>query len=347
MHHPETVSDDGAVSDEAAAWYARLTADDATDTDRAAFVAWRESAPAHDADYRRLLKALSAADAALADISAPADVFEEESMSGLLVFRPPSSRRRPFVSRAAKALAAGIVIAAMAGLSFAVLDRPAYVQTATAVGEVREERLPDGSIVHLNARTRLSFAVDDGTRRVVLEDGEAFFRVAPDPARPFIVSAGTREVRVVGTAFNIRHINTRTEVAVAEGIVNLTREVGMLASFFPPNTSQRLTAGMAASYAAHADVVVTTNVSAATMAPWRRGQLIYRGARLEDVIADLDRHFAESLVVRGRDTANLKVSAVINLGDADTVLAALARQLPIVVRRTASGVTEIAMEPQR
>ncbi|HVU57835.1 MAG TPA: FecR domain-containing protein [Puia sp.] len=72
-------------------------------------------------------------------------------------------------------------------------------------GEKVRQLLPDSSFVWLNAGSHLEYASDYGkTRREVYLKGEAFFEVAPDRDRPFLVHAGRLTVRVLGTSFNVR-----------------------------------------------------------------------------------------------------------------------------------------------
>lgn len=330
----ERARNEDAVSD-MAAWYARLTSDEAAEGDRRAFAAWVAADPAHGAAYRRLMSVLGKADAALADADVSADVFEQ----------PPSAADPHSASlfrRAVAALAAGLVVAIGAG-SLLLWQRPEFTTAATAVGETRRLELPDGSVVHMNTDTHLAWAMDANTRRVHFEGGEAYFEVARDPSRAFVVAVGSREVRVLGTAFNIRHIAAHTDLAVSEGTVGLSKQVGLLGSLIAPGTAgQPLTAGTRVAYDAGSSEVVRGTVSAAAIASWRRGQLIYRGERLADVIADLDRYFPGSLAVSDPTVANLKVSAVINLDGEDKILSALARQLPIRVSRLPGSRTEIS-----
>lgn len=78
---------------------------------------------------------------------------------------------------------------------------PVLVQTAN--GERRSFQLSDGSIIHLNGGSKLSARVDGQHREMWLE-GEAYFEVAADPGRPFVVHAGAVNIRALGTAFNVK-----------------------------------------------------------------------------------------------------------------------------------------------
>ncbi|MEO8403555.1 MAG: FecR domain-containing protein [Chitinophagaceae bacterium] len=89
---------------------------------------------------------------------------------------------------------------------------------------VLTDTLSDGSMVTLNKRSALSFPekFKGDTRKVTLT-GEAFFNIAPNKKKPFIISVNDVQVTVVGTSFNIRSENGNTEVIVETGIVKVTK----------------------------------------------------------------------------------------------------------------------------
>jgi transmembrane sensor len=91
----------------------------------------------------------------------------------------------------------------------------------TAIGEQAAVGLPDGSSFDLNTNSRVWVDYSKRARVVYLERGEAFFKVAHDPLRPFWVHAGDRRVRAVGTAFNVYLRPRGAEVTVREGTVNV------------------------------------------------------------------------------------------------------------------------------
>ncbi|MBK7131283.1 MAG: FecR domain-containing protein [Bacteroidales bacterium] len=75
--------------------------------------------------------------------------------------------------------------------------------------------LPDGSKISLNRNSQLTYRENFGKKnRNVKLTGEAFFEIAPDASKPFIIDAGKADVRVVGTSFNVITNNTESEVEV-------------------------------------------------------------------------------------------------------------------------------------
>lgn len=98
-------------------------------------------------------------------------------------------------------------------------------ETLSAHGKPLNQTLPDGSEVTLNKNSALSysFTAGGGKRRVKLENGEVFFKVAPDKERPFIIQADEVSIEVVGTSFNVKHTADLTEVIVETGIVRVSK----------------------------------------------------------------------------------------------------------------------------
>jgi transmembrane sensor len=93
-----------------------------------------------------------------------------------------------------------------------------------AIKEVKRDTLPDGSVAVLNKHSELSYpARFKGKTRNVKLRGEAFFNITPNKEKPFIIDINDVQVKVIGTSFNIRSVNGRTEVIVETGIVQVTK----------------------------------------------------------------------------------------------------------------------------
>ncbi len=128
----------------------------------------------------------------------------------------PARRRRLW--RFAVGLAAAGVCAAAGAWQWQRLH-PADALYSTSAGGYERVVLADGSVLELNAASEVRVVLAPAERRVALVRGEAHFTVAPDPARPFVVSAAGVAVRAVGTAFNVRLAADAVEVLVTEGKV--------------------------------------------------------------------------------------------------------------------------------
>jgi len=136
--------------------------------------------------------------------------------------------RKPWLSarRRQLAFAAAAALLLLVGVGALIERRPPLSQAATtivetSVGENREVSLTDGSLVIVGAKSLLWVTLAEYKRAVRLERGEAFFRVAKDPSRPFIVSAHETSVTAIGTAFDVRLSGEQVSIAVAEGVVRV------------------------------------------------------------------------------------------------------------------------------
>ncbi len=116
------------------------------------------------------------------------------------------------------------VFLVVAGTWFFYTQILAPQTTLMASNKVLIETLPDGSQLTLNKNAVLSysFPITAKKRLVKLDRGEVFFKVSPDKAKPFIIQAHEVTIEVVGTAFNVNHLKTSTEVIVESGIVKVS-----------------------------------------------------------------------------------------------------------------------------
>lgn len=123
------------------------------------------------------------------------------------------------------AIAASVVLVCM--LSYWGLN---YFSRVTIINlqsnnKVLVDTLSDGSVVTMNALSQLSYPNRfSGDTRAVYLSGEAFFKITPDKTKPFIINVNGVTVRVVGTSFNVKSRNGKTEVIVETGIVNVNRD---------------------------------------------------------------------------------------------------------------------------
>lgn len=119
-------------------------------------------------------------------------------------------------------IAAVLVVAVCAWTAYSLL-RPAYIDLLPSQ-TVMNTTLPDGSELTINKNTAISYARNfENNRSVKLIHGEAFFNVAHNKAKPFVIDVGQVAVQVVGTSFNVKHLTkNETEVVVESGIVKVS-----------------------------------------------------------------------------------------------------------------------------
>lgn len=137
------------------------------------------------------------------------------------------SKTRPLF-RATWAAAAAVLFFA-AALSFWLVNRqPEYLQVASQARERTTIELNDGTTVMLNEQTTFFYPKNytKKERRVKLERGSAYFEVARNEHKPFIVEAGNAQVQVLGTQFTVSRLDESVLVAVNSGKVQVTTEGG-------------------------------------------------------------------------------------------------------------------------
>jgi transmembrane sensor len=199
----------------------------------------------------------------------------------------PARGRRAFVFGGA--LAAGMAAIAVTTLAPDLFGRATY---ATARGEFRKVQLADRSTVSINSGSEVEVQLTDAQRRVALTHGEAWFEVAKDKARPFIVEAGDARVRAVGTAFSVRRHAHGAEVLVTEGVVEIWANGGMA-------PHRRLAAGELALVPADGGALrISSNPGeVARRLAWREGKLVFENQPLGDAVAEFNRYNARQIVV--------------------------------------------------
>ncbi len=123
-------------------------------------------------------------------------------------------------------IAAAVIVLAVAGsAAWLFLRPPARLVALATQRHTRRDTLPDGSVVTLNKNSTLSFREHfAGNTRTVTLTGEAFFDVAPNAGKPFIIRTGEVAVRVLGTSLNVKTSATATEVIVETGRVEVAKD---------------------------------------------------------------------------------------------------------------------------
>ncbi|PQJ12045.1 iron dicitrate transport regulator FecR [Flavipsychrobacter stenotrophus] len=121
--------------------------------------------------------------------------------------------------------AAALVLLIGCGAIYYFAAGPGSTITTQAGDVAMSTTLPDGSVVTLNRNSSISYptSFSGGTRHVVLK-GEAFFNVTPDKTKPFIIDADNSSIKVVGTSFNVKSNDDKTEVVVETGIVEVAKK---------------------------------------------------------------------------------------------------------------------------
>jgi transmembrane sensor len=297
------------AADAAAQWFVRLQDGGAGAEDWLAFEAWLAASPAHAAAYERLehlwVELDESAGAVTGALDAPVSL---EAHRTARRGRAGVSRRGWVIGGAA--LAASLAIAIVGP---GLLPRVLTTSYSTPPGQTRELTLADGTHVWLNASSRIDVSFPRHRRRVEMADGEAVFDVTHDPDRPFVISTGQRDVRVVGTQFNLRQREGEFALTVRRGVVEVRP------SKAPDAAPTRVAAGQRLTHKPGAPAILTAAASDAAFA-WTNGQLVYSDAPLAEVAADLSRSLGVPVRPADAATGRLRFTGVLGLDDKAAVL---------------------------
>ena len=206
-------------------------------------------------------------------------------------------------------------------------------QFRTGVGEIRRVPLQDGSAVAINTASAVAVAFRREQRTVRLREGEAWFQVAHDVHRPFVVEAGAVRVRAVGTAFSVRRRPDGADILVTEGVVEAWVDGAARAP-------TRLKAGQGAfvdnSAAVHEAVAAPAIVD--RKLEWRYGKIDLAGETLREAVTDFNRYNARKLVIADPSIADERLYGVFNTDGPDAFAAAVRASLQIEVEIRSSEI---------
>ncbi len=236
--------------------------------------------------------------------------------------RISSRMERPRRFTWSRAVAAALLVAVGAsGVAFiwtTLQRRPSAHSVALRTYDVPRGRraafrLLDGTEILLNADSRLRVPVRFAAgRRDVYLDGEAYFSVAHDEARPFVVHTGRSTIRDIGTQFGVHAYGNRAadRVAVIEGAVGATISADTTSRGGGRGTSREtpLVAGQVATLSPTDGVRILRRVSAADAVAWTRGRLVFTSAPLSEAAEQLGRWYDLDVRVAGDELARRPVT---------------------------------------
>jgi transmembrane sensor len=224
------------------------------------------------------------------------------------------------------ALVASVMLAALTAILFyAYMGRDTF---ATDIGEQRVLTLNDGSLVQLNAQSRVRVRYTSDERRVDLLKGQALFTVAKNARRPFIVDSGGMLVRAVGTQFDVYRRSNSTTVTVVEGSVSAggARE-GQGATM--------LTAGEQLTVRGNASALASEKkINVATATAWTQRQLIFDNTPLSEVATEFNRYNRRQLRVRDSQIDGFAIDGVFSSTDPVALIRFLRSRPDMVVTET-------------
>ena len=345
------------IRDEASQWFVEFSDGELDVRARADFDAWLRRSPEHVRAYLQVaatwertkgiadreqaseaqLIARALAEDNVVALRAPATADTTASPAA-----HESTRRR--APRFAMAASVALVCSLAAGF-FAWQQRsPLY---ETGAGEQRVVTLTDGSTIELNSRSKLRVSMRDTEREIHLLEGQAIFRVAKDPNRPFVVHSGDTRVRAVGTEFDVYRKREGTVITVLEGkvaVMPAAESAGRTnLSGSGPNIQSKdpgalLDSSGAIMLAAGQQVVVTpqsiespklADIEVATS--WTQRRVVFDSTRLDVAVDELNRYSPRQIVLNDSDLASYHISGSFSSADPRVFLRFLEQRFGIEV----------------
>ncbi|HEX5776937.1 MAG TPA: FecR domain-containing protein, partial [Caulobacteraceae bacterium] len=259
----------------AADWFARKRSGAMTTDETRALEAWLAADPEHHAALDSVELMWAASGAIRSDPAVLA--IREEALQ--------TQRPRWRLVAAGGAMAASLA-ALVVGGAF-LTGRPDMLALgprtfSTSPGQTSTISLPDGSKVTLDADTVLRTRETADRRSLELVRGRAFFRVAKDPKRPFVVAARNKTVTAIGTAFDVSLEPHGVQVTLLEGKVKVDAPVAAAPLAAPRVQSTEMSAGSRLVAPDNGSWRVA-KVDASQEVSWAAGQLVFAGKSLAQV----------------------------------------------------------------
>jgi ferric-dicitrate binding protein FerR (iron transport regulator) len=227
-------------------------------------------------------------------------------------------------------IAAALVIGLFIGIYVSSLNsktEPVYYAAHSPKGSVSEMILPDGSVIFLNADSKIRYSIEGekGIREVYLT-GEAWFDVAKNKKKPFVVHTPFYDVNVTGTQFNVKAYETDKEVTT-------TLEKGQVII----QSSENYKLAEEVILKPGEQMVLNTETRAATVKPvntswftsWKDNKLIFVNMDMKELIVLLERKYGVEIEVNNKDILNLHFDGTIKNESIIEIMEIMKKTLPV------------------
>jgi len=241
----------------------------------------------------------------------------------------PASRVTLFLRAAAILL----ILLVPAFFLYQYLTTPAEERLVAGNGTI-EQTLPDGTVVTLNADAVLSWPSSfHGSDRKVSLQGEAWFEVAHDRIKPFIIEAGNARIRVVGTTFfvNAGRENDRKEIILASGMLRVYYQDDL------KNTELLHPGEKAEMIPEQATIVKSLNDDPNYLA-WKTGRIVFSNTPLEEAVILLSKIYRADITLAEERLKDCRITATFDRQTLESVLHVLEATLDLQSRESGAGI---------
>lgn len=183
-----------------------------------------------------------------------------------------------------------------------------YKTIKTTKGQKLQVKLPDGTLVWLNAESVLRFPESfKGNHRALEFSGEAYFDVAKDPSKPFIIQTAKTKVQVLGTRFNLRAFakESSTSVVVEEGKVRFSEKSGQQQAILTANN-------MGVFEDSSSPIIKAQKVEVGKYIAWKNNELLLDNLTIEEIAQILERWYNVEIKVSTAELAKERYTGNFN-----------------------------------
>ena len=202
-------------------------------------------------------------------------------------------------------------------------------------GKTASLTLEDGTKITLDAGSTLSYPKHfaEETREIYLK-GEAFFEVAPNPQKPFIINANEAVVRVVGTRFNVKAwpSSQAVQVAVAEGKVSLR------SAHQPEIEAVLINRGQLSALSDNQTITQPVAVDINKHLAWLKRELVLDNTVLSEVLTQLERWYRLQFELPDPIYKSVRISGVIKKKPINDIIETIAMMINLEAKREGNQV---------
>lgn len=197
-------------------------------------------------------------------------------------------------------IAASVAGIALAGILYFTMRGPHEIVTLTAANEKKSITLPDGSKVYMNQNSSVRYDKQlAGAERAIYLEGEAFFEVATQPGRPFVVYTSQTQTQVLGTSFDVRAYEAApVEVAVVTGkvAVSLKHESAAHKLILTPGRKATFGLGQQLEEKANNDL---------NFIAWKENRFVFDETSIHDVVKTLEQYYGVKITVADKSVDSM------------------------------------------
>lgn len=232
-------------------------------------------------------------------------------------------------------IAAVLLVGVIISFAWIYATKIAGTQVMEAGMEAMEILLEDGTRVVLNRDSKIRYSKQfSSDPREVSLTGEAWFDVARDSTRPFVIDAGRAMVEVLGTSFNVNAYeeNPSIEITVESGVVAVTAKEDLEEQII-------LRAGNSGSYNSSSHELILVPAYNPNNLSWKTRELFFEDSPLSEVAALIGKVYNVKVVIPNAELASCPITVSFSDQSLDAVLKVLGKTLDLEISHSANVIT--------